>query len=385
MDTLLPLKKDEQPKPPKVLWTRKLSEPILNPIEVVDRYIIVESGGCLYAFNAIDGTVADSIDFNERMKSIDSYYFSFSGLDSMDIEDLVSIPIESATLGSNAIYNLSTLKKIYYQDGGMAGVPLVANKIAYFGFISEWEGSFVFAFDLEEGKVLWEEHLGNQQIILKFPPTTDGEKLYIRNLSHLTALDIKTGDEVWNTKLTEKEKDEGFGDLIFFSAPVMHNRSLYLFRDEYLIPFRPKTGETNYNSWRRYLSSIGLNAMEAGPPPIINRDKLFTAGGLYFISGQLASIGGDPGGSSRIASYDLNKKRAIWEIDTGHVYVDKMTLGGKFLVTSDFKGKVLCLSSTTGDILWGSKLDGGIRVKPVIFFGRAYFATDTGMLYCLSL
>jgi outer membrane protein assembly factor BamB len=267
----------------------------------------------------------------------------------------------------------------------MAGVPLVAGTKAYFGFMNDWEGSSVVAFDLKNEEVIWEKSLGDHQTILKFPPTTDGKKLYIRNLSHLLALDLKTGDEVWNTKLTGKEKDEGFRGLVFFSAPVIYKRSLYLFRDEYLIPYRPNTGETNYNSWRRYLGSIGLNAMEAGPPPIICRNRLYTAGGLYFISGQLASIGGDPGGFTRISSYDMAKKRALWEIDTGHASVDKMTLGGKFLVTADFKGKVLCLSSTSGEILWGSKLEGGVRIKPVVFFGRAYFATDRGMLYCLAL
>jgi len=385
VDTLLPLKREDQPRAPKVLWTRRLSEAILKPIEVADRFIVVESGGCLYAFDAVDGTVADNIDFTERMKTAGSHYFSFSGLDELDIKDLVSTPVESRALETNSIYDLSTLKKIYSRDGGMAGVPLVVGKRAYFGFITEWGDSLVIAFDLEAGEVIWEKGLDGHRTILKFPPTTDGERLYVRNLSHLTALDIRTGREVWNTKLTGKEKEEGFRDLIFFSAPVMYNRSLYLFRDEYIIPYRPKTGETNYNSWRRYLGSIGLNAMEAGPPPIVSRDKLFTAGGLYFISGQLASIGGDPGGFSRISSYDMAQKRALWEIDTGHASVDKMTLGGKFLVTADFKGKVLCLSSITGDILWGSKLEGGVRVKPVIFFGRAYFATDRGLLYCLAL
>jgi outer membrane protein assembly factor BamB len=329
--------------------------------------------------------MADTEKYAERMGHEAAHYFSFSGLGSADIKGVAPPPPEANSVKTNHIYDLSTMERIYAKNSGTAGVPLVVGKKAFFGFVGEGGDSALIGYDLKRRRVLWEKDLTGHRIILKFGPVTDGERIYFRTLSHLLAVWLKNGEIAWITKLTGKEKEEGYRDIIYFSAPVVWDQTVYLFRDEYLIPYRSKSGETHYNSWRRYLGSIGLNAIEAGAPPILMRNRLYTAGGLYFLNGSLRALSGDPGGYSRIAAVDLADKRTLWEADTGEICVQKMVLAGKFIVVADYQGKVLCLCSNTGRTLWGAELEGGVRVKPAIYFGRVYIGTDQGWLYCISL
>jgi outer membrane protein assembly factor BamB len=384
-----PFRREEYITPPRVLWRRALSEGVVNPLAVVDRYVLIELGDHLYAFNAVDGALADDAEFNARMQSFDLYYSSFSGLDPRDVRSMFMGPQESAALSSNNVYSLMDGRRVLQKTGGTAGVPLITGKRMYYAFVDDGGETSVIAHDLKEQYTVWEQHLKGFQAILKFPPATNGEMLFIRSYSYLHALNMKDGALVWSTKLTGKEKEEGYRDIVYFSAPICHDGAVYLFRDEYIIPYHVRTGETNYNSWRRYLGSIGLSAMEAGPAPVLKGDRVYTAGALYFISGHLAALGGsdmaDGDGFSRVCSFDMELKRTVWEVDVGETSVSHIALGGKYLLAVDYDGKVLCLSTETGAILWGGTLDGGVRVRPVFYFGRAYVATDSGWLYCLAL
>jgi outer membrane protein assembly factor BamB len=385
MDSRLPKKKEESLRVGTILWKRRLSGGVLNPLAVVDRYLIVESEGYLYAFNAANGTMADDAEYTTRMKGKHAHYFSFSGLGPADLTEIPRTPSETPSPAPNHIWDLSSNERIYIRGGGTAGAPLVVGKKAFFGFINEWGRSSIVAFDLAKRRVAWEKELDGPRLILRFPPVSDGEKVYFRTLSHLVAASAGDGKTAWITKLTGKEKEEGYRDIIYFSAPVIHDHTVYLLRDEYLIPYRTRNGETHYNSWRRYLGSIGLNAVEAASVPIVSRGRLYTAGGLYFLNGSMRALSGDPGGYSRIAAVHLSDKRTLWEVDIDQVNVQGMVIAGKFLIVADHQGKVLCLSSRTGRSLWGVELEGGVRVKPAVYFGRAFFGTDQGWLYCIAL
>gem|GEM_PF-2109895 len=388
-NAVTPFKREEYITPPRVLWRRGLSEGVVNPPAVVDRYVLLELGDHLYAFNAVDGALADEADFHVRMQNDNLFYASFSGLDPRDVRGMFMGPQESAALTTNHVYRLCDGRKVLQQGGGTAGVPLMIGKRIYYTFVDGAGETSVVAHDLEEQYTVWEQRLIGFQAILKFPPATDGELLFVRSYSYLHALNIQDGSLIWSTKLTGKEKEEGYRDIVYFSAPVCYKGTVYLFRDEYLIPYHQKTGETNYNSWRRYLGSIGLSAMEAGPTPILKGDRIYTAGALYFISGHLAALGGgdtaDGDSFSRVCSFDLDLKRTVWEVDVGDTSISHIALGGKYLLAVDYNGKVLCFSTETGAILWGGTLDGGVRVRPVFYFGRVYVATDAGWLYCLAL
>jgi outer membrane protein assembly factor BamB len=384
MDVRLQKRQEERLRVGTVLWKRRLSDGVFNPLALVDRYLILESEGYLYAFNVVNGTMADEAELGLRMKGAAAHYFSFSGRGPSEIASAADTPPAARPPMTNRIWDIPSKRQIYARNGGIAGAPLTAGGKAFFGFINEWGRSSVIAFDLEKRRVLWERELEGHRIILRFPPVTDGQKVYFRTLSHLAAVSAADGRIAWVTKLTGKEKEEGYRDVIYFSAPLIHDRTVYLLRDEYLIPYRPKDGETHYNSWRRYLSSIGLNAVEAASVPIVSRGRMYAAGGLYFVNG-VRGVPGEPGGFSRIAAVDLLEKRTIWEADTDRVNVRSIAVAGKFLIISDDQGRVLCLSSATGRSLWGAELEGGIRVNPVVYFGRVFFGTDQGWLYCMAL
>jgi outer membrane protein assembly factor BamB len=384
MDVRLQQKQEERLPVGTILWKRRLSEGVSNPMAIVDRYLILESEGYLYAFNAVNGTMADEAEYSLRMKGRAAHYFSFSGVASSEFAPADGM-VQANRPPINRIWDLASSRQIYTKNGGIAGAPLTVGNRAFFGFVNEWGRSSVIAFDLERRRVVWEREMHGHRIILKFPPVTDGEKVYLRTLSHLVAVGAVDGRTAWITKLTGKEKEEGYGDVIYFSAPLVHDRTVYLLRDEYLIPYRTKNGQTHYNSWRRYLGSIGLNAVEAASVPIVSRGTMYTAGGLSFVNGNTRTASEDPGGYSRIAAVDLSEKRTLWETDIDRMNIRKVVLAGKFLIIADNQGWVQCLSSATGRSLWCIELEGGIWINPVVYFGRVFFGTDQGWLYCIAL
>lgn len=384
MDVRLQQKQEERLPVGTILWKRRLSEGVSNPMAIVDRYLILESEGYLYAFNAVNGTMADEAEYSLRMKGRAAHYFSFSGVASSEFAPADGM-VQAHRPPINRIWDLASSRQIYTKNGGIAGAPLTVGNRAFFGFVNEWGRSSVTAFDLEKRRVVWEREMDGHRIILKFPPVTDGEKVYFRTLSHLVAVGAVDGRTAWITKLTGKEKEEGYRDVIYFSAPLVHDRTVYLLRDEYLIPYRTKNGQTHYNSWRRYLGSIGLNAVEAASVPIVSRGTMYTAGGLSFVNGNMRTASGDPGGYSRIAAVDLTEKRTLWETDIDRMNIRKVVLAGKFLIIADNQGWVQCLSSATGRSLWCIELEGGIWINPVVYFGRVFFGTDQGWLYCIAL
>jgi outer membrane protein assembly factor BamB len=384
MDVRLQQKQEERLPVGTILWKRRLSEGVSNPMAIVDRYLILESEGYLYAFNAVNGTMADEAEYSLRMKGMAAHYFSFSGVASSEFAPADGM-VQANRPPINRIWDLASSRQIYTKNGGIAGAPLTVGNRAFFGFVNEWGRSSVIGFDLERRRVVWEREMDGHRIILKFPPVTDGEKVYFRTLSHLVAVGAVDGRTAWITKLTGKEKEEGYGDVIYFSAPLVHDRTVYLLRDEYLIPYRTKNGQTHYNSWRRYLGSIGLNAMEAASVPVVSRGTMYTAGGLSFVNGNTRTASEDPGGYSRIAAVDLSEKRTLWETDIDRMNIRKVVLAGKFLIIADNQGWVQCLSSATGRSLWYIELEGGIWINPVVYFGRVFFGTDQGWLYCIAL
>jgi len=80
MDVRLQQKQEERLPVGTILWKRRLSEGVSNPMAIVDRYLILESEGYLYAFNAVNGTMADEAEYSLRMKGRAAHYFSFSGV-----------------------------------------------------------------------------------------------------------------------------------------------------------------------------------------------------------------------------------------------------------------------------------------------------------------
>jgi len=385
MDVRLQKKQEERLKVGTILWKRRLSEAVLNPLAIVDRYLILESEGYLYAFNAVNGTMADEAEYSLRMQGQSAHYFSFSGLSSSDFTPTVDGPNRAQLPTISRIWDLATSRQIYTKNGGTSGAHVTVGGRTFFGFVNEWGRSSAVAFDLARRRVIWERELNEHRIILKFPPVTDGEKVYFRTLSHLVAVWAEDGRTAWVTKLTGKEKEEGYRDVIYFSAPLIYDRTIYLLRDEYLIPYRTKNGETHYNSWRRYLGSIGLAAVEAASVPVVSRGTMYTAGGLYFLNGNRRAPSGDTGSYSRIAAVDLSERRTIWETDIDRGNIRMVALAGKFLILADNRGWVQCLSSQTGRSLWGIALEGGIWVNPVVYFGRIFLGTDQGWLYCIAL
>ena len=123
MDVRLQHKQEERLRVGTVLWKRKISEGVFNPLAVVDRYLILESEGYLYAFNAINGTMADEAEYGLRMKGVNAHYFSFSGLSSSEIAAVADTPSETRPQMTSRIWDVSSKQQIYTKERRYRGRP----------------------------------------------------------------------------------------------------------------------------------------------------------------------------------------------------------------------------------------------------------------------
>ena len=100
---------------------------------------------------------------------------------------------------------------------GTAGVPVVAGGVAYTQDVE----SNVQAIELSGGEILWERKYGSAVRKRNGVVAADG-RVYGANSGEAFALDQKTGDQLWSTRLIEDDRSQ------IEMAPGYHDGLVYL-------------------------------------------------------------------------------------------------------------------------------------------------------------
>lgn len=240
---------------------------------------------------------------------------------------------------------------------------------AYFGS----EGLYCYDFD---GKLIWKKSLGPIPTIgmgVGTSPVLHGDLLILQcdenegKNSFITALNKKTGKEVWRTARPVQ---------VSWTTPVLvkvNNRTeLITSGNEFLISYDPATGK---EFWR----TSGLKS-HAIATPVVGHGLAILSSGYP----QKAIIAVKLGGSGNLDGTD----KIAWKYNKGTAYVPSPILYGDFVYLMSDAGILTCLNAKTGEVVYeGGRVPVATKfygASPVAFDGKILLTSDDGDTYVIK-
>lgn len=173
--------------------------------------------------------------------------------------------------------------------------------------------------------------------------------------SFLTALDRKTGDQVWQTARPP---------MITFSSPVIGRVAgkdqLLLSGAQLVAAYDPRTGKRTWSTSGTSLATCGTMVWDG--------DITFASGG--YPKSETIAIKGD------------GSKRVLWK-NTENSYEQSMLAYDGFLYAYTDKGIMTCWRGTDGKEMWKERLTRDVSASPVLAGGNIYWANEIGTLFVM--
>jgi outer membrane protein assembly factor BamB len=226
----------------------------------------------------------------------------------------------------------------------------------------------LYCFDLQ-GNLKWEKDLGAMKTKLSFgegsSPALAGDLLIINwdheAGSYITALDKKTGAEVWRTARDDSTS---------WSTPLIVE---FQGRTQAIVPASKKTRSYDVKTGELIWEASGLGA-NVIPTAVTGHDLVYVSSGYTrpAIQAIKLSARGDVSDSADI----------VWSVRQNGPYVASPVLSGERLyVTKERRGNLSCFNARTGEFLYQDQELPGIRdlyASPVLANGHLYIAGRDG-------
>ena len=219
----------------------------------------------------------------------------------------------------------------------------------------------IHAYSLD-GKPLWSKNLGTFESpwgVAACPVLIDD--MVVQNCdsdvdAYITALDKKTGEEIWRTKRSDNRG---------WSTPILVDtgtrRELVINGHEGVRAYDPATGK---ELW----FCKGFNGR--GEPTVTPAGKLLCV--VNGLAGDFYSV--RPGGDG-----DVTATHMAWHTPRkGGRDCPSPIVVGKFIIVCDMKGIATCYDVDDGTILWKDRLPGNFSASPIAANGYVYFINEAG-------
>jgi alcohol dehydrogenase (cytochrome c) len=201
-------------------------------------------------------------------------------------------------------------------NNGHEATPIVSNGVMFAGT----PGGQVLAIDAKTGTLLWRYRRPSPETLLVLHPTTRGVALYgdkvflAANDAVLVALDVKTGKEIWTTKVAENS--EGYymslAPLVAGGKVMVGASGGELGIRGFVAAFDPETGKED---WRVYtVPAPGEPGSETWP----KGDQWKTGGGSIWVTG----------------NYDPQTNLAFWGVGNGGPWMGDQRPGDNLYTAS---------------------------------------------------
>jgi outer membrane protein assembly factor BamB len=252
-----------------------------------------------------------------------------------------------------------------------APTPITDGRYIYSYFGSEG----VYCYDLN-GKLIWKKSLGNVGTMGMGVGTSPvlHENLLIllcdedvgKN-SFITALDKKTGKEVWRAARPVQ---------VSWATPVIvktqQRAELIVSGNEFLISYDPKTGN---ELWR----TKGLKS-HAIATPVVGHGLVILSSG--FPSKVITAV--KLGGAGNLDDTD----KIAWRYNKGTSYVPSPILYGDYIYLMSDGGILTCLNAKTGEVVYeGGRVPVATKfygASPVAFDGKILLTSDDGDTFVIK-
>ena len=235
----------------------------------------------------------------------------------------------------------------FYKNSSVQGSPVVAaGKV-----IVPFKGSAsVFALDEFTGKPLWKFQLPdpNNSSIYSSPAVDSGLVLFGSNNKRLYALDLETGQEVWNFSARGPISGSPcvYGGTVFFGSEDNRTYALSL--------------ENGTKKWER--QTLGL----------VTSTPAYANGKVFF-------------GSWDNSFYVLDAETGepLWTSQANKEIHSSAAVGGGLVIFGAFDGMVYAINETTHREVWKADVEPGmtddiIKSSPALVDGRVYIGTEAG-------
>jgi len=181
--------------------------------------------------------------------------------------------------------------------------------------------------------------------------------------SFLIALDLKTGEEVWNT--------DRRGLFRSWSTPIIVPTAggaseLIVNAQEAVRGYDPRTGK---ELWR----IDGMTGWVT-PSPVFGHGLVFAASGK---DGPTLAL--RPGGRG-----DVTGTHVAWQHDRGAPYVCSPLLYGDYLYVHNEHGVLTCFEAATGAVRYRERLAGKFVASGIAAAGAIYITNDEGLTYTIA-
>jgi outer membrane protein assembly factor BamB len=224
-----------------------------------------------------------------------------------------------------------------------------------------------------DGKLVWEKHLGKvyQPFDIAWghssSPALYRDSVLLLcghdNASYIVALDKKTGEEKWKV-------DRGPGVRSYSTPTVVPGPAgdeLVVNTSERLEGYDPSTGKLLWYFVEKNQFPI--------PVPSFDDGIIYTSRG--YRSGPYMAI--RPGGRGDIAGTE----HVIWHVATGAPYVSSIVQYQGVIYMASDAGVVQAADAKTGERLWQERTGGVFSAAPVAGDGKVYLPSETGEVLVL--
>jgi outer membrane protein assembly factor BamB len=256
----------------------------------------------------------------------------------------------------------------HHKKGTHASPTAVTDgKLVYFYFGAG--GLFAYDFD---GKQVWTMNPGKLGTIGMGPgtsPVVDDQRVYLQcdmeegTGSYITALDKKTGKEIWRKDRTAP---------ISWATPVLWKSDggkteLLTSGLDAVVAYEPATGK---ELWRS--GGVGGNAVPS---------MVYTQGIAFFTAGypDKHTIALRPGGSGDV--------KPLWEYNKGSGYVPSPIAYGEYVYLITDKGILTCLDAKTGEVKYANgrvPVPATFSASPIAFDGKLLLTSEDGETFVIK-
>lgn len=246
-----------------------------------------------------------------------------------------------------------------------APTPATDGKHVYAWFGGEGDGLYCYDFN---GKLAWKSPVGKIASVGMGPGASPViyENLVILQCdedegknSFITALDKKTGKEVWKTPRKVQAS---------WSTPLVvrtgQRAELITSGNEQIISYDPKTGKELWSAKGHGSNAIGT--------PLAGHGMAYVYAGFPVKKTFAIKLGG---------SGDVTSSNVVWQYDKGTAYVPSSILYGDYLYLMSDRGILTCLDAKTGKIVYeGGRIPtpATFTASPVAFDGKILMTSEDG-------
>ena len=286
--------------------------------------------------------------------------------------------------------------KILWEKTAHKGVPKVKRhpKATHANSTPATDGKYVVAFFGSEGlycydmngKLIWKKDFGlldsafflvpSAQWSFASSPVIHKGIVVVQcdalNTAFLTALDIKTGKEIWRTTRE---------DVPTWSTPTIHVGDK---RTQIIVNGFKHIGGYDFKTGKVLWKISGGGDIPV-PTPVV-------AHGLVFINsahGRLSPIYAiklESEGDISLTDEKTSNESIIWSVRRGGAYMQTPLIYGDFLYNLQWNGTLSCFRAKTGELIYREQLGKmtGFSASGVASEGKLYFSSEEGNIFIVK-